>query len=466
VSVQNNDDEYEEDIVSNRSDKLRVLNYQLSEEDDAVISQNSPLATRQETYDALVLDARLRQSLATVRSLGSRGLRVAALGSSAGLPAFSSRWCQQAFVCPADEGVDAYLPYLEQLLDRISVRVLIASSDATVALIHRYRERLEQRVRIALAGEPALGIAINKERTLEVARHLRLSVPRSVSVKAVGEVEAALSEIGLPAVVKPVESWVWNKQKGMRLARKLVTSPDEALRAVEELTSFGEAAVLLQEFIPGRRESISLLYAQGQIYACYAQRHTRIVGGESSMRQSIPVPPDIGDQAERLIREIDLEGCSEIEFRRDIAGNPYLMEINPRLWTSTELAVRSGVDFPYLLYQWASGEKIDEVKSYPVGGRLRYLTGDMKYMAKALAAVKQRGRPEATPPARAIFDFCTSFFTPTGYDYVNWKDPRPAWTATVGFVRDLLRRLRRKVSTIQLEFVQSSGSVPAGTRDS
>src|SRR6266481_3000856 len=73
------DKEYEEDIVSNRSDKLQVLNYQLLEEDDAVISQ--------ETYDVLVLDARLRQSLATVRSLGSRGLRVAALGSSAKLPA-------------------------------------------------------------------------------------------------------------------------------------------------------------------------------------------------------------------------------------------------------------------------------------------------------------------------------------------------------------------------------------------
>jgi len=427
--------------VSNRSDKLQILNYQLLEEDDAVINQNSPLATRQETYDVLVLDARLRQSLATVRSLGSRGLRVAALGSSARLPAFSSRWCQQAFVCPAGEGVEAYVPYLEQLLDRISVRVLIASSDATVALIHRHRERLEQRVRIALAREPALGIAINKERTLEVAKRLGLSVPHSVSVKGVSEVDTALSEIGLPAVVKPVESWVWNKQqKGLRLERKLVTTPEEARRAVEELTSFGRA-VLFQQFIPGRRESISLLYAQNQIYVCYAQRHMRIVGGESSMRQSIAVPPDIGNQAERLVREIDLEGCSEIEFRRDNAGNPYLMEINPRLWTSTELAVRSGVDFPYLLYQWASGQKIDEVKSYPAGGRLRYLTGDMKYMVKALAAARQQGRPEVTPPARAIFDFCVSFFIPTGHDYANWKDPRPAWTATVGFIRDLLRRV-------------------------
>jgi hypothetical protein len=42
--------------------------------------------TDQGMYAALVLDARLRQSLVTVRSLGSRGLRVTALETCDGLP--------------------------------------------------------------------------------------------------------------------------------------------------------------------------------------------------------------------------------------------------------------------------------------------------------------------------------------------------------------------------------------------
>src|SRR5947209_20631223 len=85
-------------------------------------------------YDALVLDARLRQSLTTVRSLGRRGLHIAALDTSAGIPTFSSRWCQQAFVCPADEGAEEYLPYLQQLLESTRARVLITASDGTIAL--------------------------------------------------------------------------------------------------------------------------------------------------------------------------------------------------------------------------------------------------------------------------------------------------------------------------------------------
>ncbi len=395
------------------------------------------------TYDVLVLDGMLRQSLATVRSLGSRGLRVAVLGSSERLPAFSSRWCQQAFVCPVSEGDEGYISYLEELLECIKARVLITSSNATVPLIHRYREQLERRVRIALPEQPALTIAINKERTLEVARQLGIPAPHGVSVRTVSEVEAALREIGLPAVIKPAESWTWSKQKGVPLLSKVVTTLEEAQHYAEEMEGL-EAVMLFQQFIPGVRESVSFIYADGQIYACYAQRHSHIVGGQSSLRKSIAVPSDIGDYAERLVREIDLEGCSEVEFRRDNAGNPYLMEVNPRLWASTELAVRSGVDFPYLLYQWASGEKIDMVKSYPVGGQLRYLRGDISYVMKALASPWQRDKPEAISPFKVVLEFCLSFFVPMRYDYVDWKDLRPAWTAITGFFREALQKIAKR----------------------
>src|SRR5215831_633001 len=96
--------------VDNLVNTSRTSSDQLLTEGDEFTHSSSQVATRQVMYDALVLDARLGQSLATVRSLGRRGLRVAALGTSAGVvPTFSSRWCQRAFVCPADEGSESYL---------------------------------------------------------------------------------------------------------------------------------------------------------------------------------------------------------------------------------------------------------------------------------------------------------------------------------------------------------------------
>lgn len=60
-------------------------------------------------YDALVLDAALRQALVTVRSLGQHGLHVAACAASAKAPAFASRWCEHKIHCREEEGTEAYL---------------------------------------------------------------------------------------------------------------------------------------------------------------------------------------------------------------------------------------------------------------------------------------------------------------------------------------------------------------------
>jgi predicted ATP-grasp superfamily ATP-dependent carboligase len=413
-------------------------------------AQNNP----PKAYDVLVLDALLRQSLVTVRSLGKRGLAVAALETSDAVPAFSSRWCKRAFVCPAVDGTDALLLYLERLLEQNGARVLITSSDSTVAFVRQHRERLERQVGIALAKEPALSIAINKEQTLEIARQLGLHIPRGVAVSSVQEVPAALKEIGLPAVVKPSESWLWSDEQeaGARIASRLVTTADEAQKAVKDLTRLG-GTVLFQQFLTGRREAISLMYANGEFYGRFAQWAKRTeppLGGTSVLRQSIAIPPDSGEDAERLVREIDLEGYSEVEFRRDRAGIPYLMEINPRLSASVEIAVRSGVDFPHQLYQWASGGAIDKVHSYRTGNWMRYLKGDIM---TTIETIQQRGRPGVTPPAQALLGFGLSFLKPMDYDYIDWDDPAPALHATTTFTRDWLGgALAKRFSSLTRRF--------------
>lgn len=411
-----------------------MVNYTLNDmqnENETELSAGA--ATERATYDVLVLDANSRKALATVRSLGKRGLRVAALECSNALPApaFSSRWCQKKIICPAEEGTEAYLAYLEALLDSARIRVIIPGSDGTIALVRQHRERLERRARIALASEAALSIAVSKEQTLAVARRLGLHVPAGVAIKNVDEVEIALREIGLPAVVKPAESWIEGEQQSYRVASQLVTTLAEARSVVEELTC-GGATVLFQQFLSGKREAIMLLYAQGTIYARFAywsRREDPPLGGTWTLAQSMAYPSVIGEQAERLVREIGLEGYSQIEFRRDSQGTPYLMEINARLTAGLEHPIQAGVDFPYLLYQWASGSQIDTVKSYRTGVWMRYLWGDI---ATTIAAFQQRGRPGVTSPARALCDFCLSCLIPVRYDYVDWRDLLPLWTAIVG----------------------------------
>jgi predicted ATP-grasp superfamily ATP-dependent carboligase len=392
--------------------------------------------------DAIVLDARLRQSLSAVRSLGRRGVSVAAVDVACVPAAFRSRWCREQFVCPAEEATDAYVAYVERVAEQIGAKVLIPSHDGTVAALRAHRPRLERRLRIALAGEQALTMTVDKGQTLAVAARLGLRVPRGVAVDAIADLPRALTEIGLPAVVKPTESWLRGAGQGTWVGPVLVTTLEEALRAVSQVTRHGGVA-LLQALLTGRREAVSFIYAGGTFYARFAQWAKRTnppLGGESVLRQSIPIPGDIGDQAERLVRALDLEGYSEVEFRRDAAGVPYLMEINPRLSASVDLAVRCGVDFPYLLHQWAAGERLETVRGYRLGRWMRFFQGDV---TTTIAAIEQRGRPGVDPPIRALAGFGLSFFRPMRYDYFDWQDPLPAVKAMADFAGEFAWRSAR-----------------------
>ena len=126
------------------------------------------------------------------------------------------------------------------------------------------------------------------------------------------------------------------------------------------------------------------------------------LGGTSVLWQLIEVPDDTGEQAERLVRAIGLEGFCKVEFLlRLLDGHPYLMEINARLTADLGLAVSAGIDVPYMYYQWASGAKIDVMKPYRPGAWMRYLGGDLR---TTFDMITRPNRPAQPGPVRASAD--------------------------------------------------------------
>lgn len=411
-------------------------------ESSEITAQGSWLSSRLVRCDILVLDAELRPSLAAIRSLGRRNLRVAGLcvDDVSSVPAFSSRWCGQKLISRAHEGTPGYLASLEQVVRSASPRVIMASSIGTVSLLRQYREQLEKYAPIALAPEAVLDIALNRAHVLEIARTYQLNIPKVFAINDVTEVDEAMRVIGLPAIVKPIVSW--DVQRCVRLRTTVVATPEEARSRVHSLIDLGNGA-LFQQFLPGLQESISFLFARGEVCARFASQTKRTsaqAGRTDVWRRSIRVPEDSGAQAEQLLRQIGLDGYCRVDFRRDYTGKPYLMDIDPCLSTGTELAIHAGVDFPYLLYQWAMGEPVAQVSGYRAGIWRRDLAGDFSAM---LATISQAGRPYTMPRGRAIRDFCGAFFVPTSYDYLDWRDPAPAWAAIKGRFNNLRGRIRR-----------------------
>ena len=94
------------------------------------------------------------------------------------------------------------------LLEERRADVVIPSHDGTIEMLRGHRDEIERLTKVALAAEPALAAAVDKDATLRVAAELGIPIPRSATVHDESEIDAAIAEIGLPAVLKPTRSWV------------------------------------------------------------------------------------------------------------------------------------------------------------------------------------------------------------------------------------------------------------------
>jgi predicted ATP-grasp superfamily ATP-dependent carboligase len=397
-------------------------------------------AGRPVRYDALVLDAQYHQALATMRSLARAGHSVAAAACSSEAleaPSFQSRWCAATSILPEiTTDPDGYVDALLELLDAEPVSVVMPAHDGTIDALRARRADIERRTFLPLGSDRALEVATSKPRTLALAAELGIRTPASYEVQGEADLRAALAETGFPAVIKPARSWVVDATgAGSRITSILVADAGEAVAAFDGIAAAGGSAIV-QTWLPGSREAVSLFVARGRVWARFAQRSYRewpVLGGTSVLCESIPLLYDITTAAERLVDAMELDGCSMVEFRRDQEGRPVLMEVNPRLGMSVDLAIRCGVDLPGLVYAWATGRPLESVSGYEVGRRRRSLIGELWWVS---AAVTSGPNPEMPPPGRAIATALGDFVRrPSRFDVLSLSDPRPGLRELGGFAR-------------------------------
>lgn len=380
--------------------------------------------------DTLVLDSEGRQALAAIRSYGQKGLAVGAVACASRQRValgHRSRWARvRPVVLDFSVDPDGYIDAVLAVIERHGASMVLPCHDGSIEALRPRRHEIERRAALALASEAALDLAIDKRRTMALAKQLGVAVPTYIEIGSESDLRAGLKEIGYPAVMKPIWSWVQHNGEGTRLSCEPVTDLDDALRALEVFQAAGGRA-LLQPWLPGRRDAVTLMFSHGEVRARFAQtsyRELPLLGGASVLCESIAPLPDIVEPAERLVRAMNLEGCSMVEFRRDRHGRPVLMEVNPRMGGSVSLAIAAGVDFPALVRSWAMGLTVPEVWTYRVGVRRRWLAGDIETLKGALKGGKGHDVPTRSKCLGIFFgDFVRR---PAALDVFDASDPAPA----------------------------------------
>jgi biotin carboxylase len=284
----------------------------------------------------------------------------------------------------------------------------------------------------------------DKRAANDLARAAGLDTPETCAVADVESLCSFAEEVGYPVIVKPVRS-----------SSKLFGRKAYILRSEQECSErfavwpVENDELLVQRYVAGRLEQCDYVAVDGAL-TCFFQAHTirtdRPDGtGFGVDFLSDPVDEDVLDACRAFARAHRYTGPGLLQLVRSTAdGRLYFIENNPRLAAGTALAVKCGVDLPYLMLQAAMGTTASTpppissgaATLYETGHRTHWLSRDLNGyldMRRELsAAERHRWR-------RAILDSHVR-----AHDHMTWDatDPAPSFL----IYRRLLSRLFRRVA--------------------
>lgn len=293
----------------------------------------------------LVTHCHTRIGYAVSRSLTKAGYRV--IAASRCRPSMCRGLSGVVAETVYPEPFNAPLEFIESLsraANRYAARAVLPVHEEIFVLARHRQEFATRRASTQVLAPPITQLLRlhDKGHLPQLAHAASIVTPATRIVSTRADLLNAVSDIGLPAVLKPRFG---SGARGLRLLRNTAD-----LKAVV-LGDEGPPTTLLQEWVPGTGVGIGGLFLQGEAFALSGHLRLREIplsGGASTARVTL-THRDMQDAAKRLIASVGFSGVAMAEFRYDRdTDRAWLLEVNPRYWGGVSTAIDSGVDIPSL----------------------------------------------------------------------------------------------------------------------
>jgi predicted ATP-grasp superfamily ATP-dependent carboligase len=396
----------------------------------------------------LVTDANRGSAITVMRSLDRKGWTVVAADATRHSLGFRSRHARHRHVYPSPGAEpEAFVNSLSEVVSRYGVDLLIPITDETILPLARARIRFAGQCDLAIAGDKALSVVMDKQATLDLCEELGIPVPETYVACSVEEAQEVAHLLPWPIVLKAQRSRRLVKGAGVQRTGAVgyANTVKELIDQAERLIEHGP--ILLQGYQPGAGQGVEMLAHEGRPLAIFQHRRLAevpITGGASAWRESVPLDPALVDYSRRLVEALHWTGLIMVEFKvgeSDLA----LMEVNGRVWGSLPLAVHSGMDFPARLADLhlnGSPPAGPPATDYRVGVRASNLDLMALWFVQALR--KKRRYPFIPQPGRrdALRVLLGMFERRQKFDVQSWSDPWPGLLQ----IGTTLARLGRKAA--------------------
>ena len=375
----------------------------------------------------LVTDGHFRKTLAVVRSLGWKGIEVTVGERTFLNTSFFSKYCRRRLIYPSPRQCpDQFIEFFLDEIRKNDYECIFPMEEETLLLLARYQSEISRHTYFLSPDLEKVEFVRDKGNLMRFAEAHGIPIPKTFQIpsspelcevqhaesKEVQGLNHVLDKIPIPAVIKPRIS---SGSLGIVYV-KGKEDLDSSYQSVHQRFPFP----LIQEWVPdgGGTYGLSALFDEGSnVKAAFVHKKLRmypIKGGPSTLGEGVE-HPQIMELGLCLLKSLNWVGVGMVEFKVDPRdGIPKLMEVNPRFWGSLQLAIVSGVDFPYLILKMARRESFKPVLHYKVGKRFRWLLlGDILHFLN-------------NPDRLHLHPSFFRFFDPnTSYDVFSRDDPLP-----------------------------------------
>jgi predicted ATP-grasp superfamily ATP-dependent carboligase len=373
----------------------------------------------------LITDGEARAALAACRALRSAGYEVDAVASEGPAAVHWSRSCSGRLWAP-DPRVDraAFVDSLSEFLARRRYDLLLPGSDAALLAISEDRDRLSQLVTLGLPGHQAVLRCLSKIAAFAVSAATELAAPPTEVCRTLDEAREAVTEIGFPLVVKPRMS---ARPEGMGLhqrSSRRVSSESELAATIED---FG-MPILVQPCLRGPVHSLGGVVTDQGLVAAAHSRYVRTWppdAGNVSCSVSLPLPAQLREAAATFLDRLGFRGIFELELMQKPDGNLGLIDLNPRVYGSLELAVHAGASLPAIWCDSLLEEPVvSEIRDARAGVWYRWEDADVRYALSRLRSGAVRDVVPVLRPRRG-----------TAHAFFRLSDPGPLFARVISAVR-------------------------------
>ncbi len=390
----------------------------------------------------LVLDGHSRAALETVQSLGRAGVQVDLAAEAQDCLAMHSRYNSRKLQQPSQERATGFQSWLREQ-DRLrNYTLIVPATETSILGLRQLDENDPLRRKAVIPGDKALDIALDKEKTWQLAGQLGVPTPSGVLLSTLSDVSPAQQ---FPVVLKPTHSKVMVNGALRTLAVAVVKDESERWEQLRRWLSLTQ--VQQQEYIQGRGVGVEFLFNRGRKIWHFAHERVHeypLTGGASSYRRSINPPAAMLQDAQKLLTALHWHGVAMVEFKIDAKGQHWLMEINPRLWGSLALSIDAGVDFPLGLLQVAKGEQPVPQPKYKVPYYTRDFRTDVDWLKCNLRADQHDPLLHTRSHTVSFLEYLRPLIGRESWDHFDWRDLGISRRVLTVAVTDQLRPVYRK----------------------